>query len=100
MSWTDIKKQVRFRAGTAGTETFNSGTAILSIIVVGAGGASMTLPSSSNSGATVTVPMPSSQPWELENHHLSHVLQGTGGNLQIVFTSTVSYFVEYVELQA
>jgi hypothetical protein len=95
MGWYDLKQTPKTYAGAAGTLTFNSGAKILQIIVVGAGGATIALPD--GKGGIATIPVPSSSPWILEEHHAQRILQGSGAQLQIVFTSTVSYFVEYME---
>jgi hypothetical protein len=65
------------------------------IVAIGGSGATLAIPN--GQGGVATVPLPSSSPWMLEEHHAQRVLQGTGAQLQLVFASTVSYLVEYVD---
>ena len=96
MSWHDLKGSIRTAAGSSGTVTLSSGSRVLQVYAVasGAGGA-VAIPDGSGS-AVATIPLVANVPLHLEEHHASRVLQGTGAQLQIVFTSTASYFVEYV----
>lgn len=94
MSWYDLKGAVKTFSGTSGTCTFPSGSRILQIVF---SGGTMTIPT--GDGSTLqTVTGVAGQFWYLEEHHASRVLQGASGSsqLQIVFTGTASYFVEYV----
>lgn len=92
--WAEITKPVKRLAGAAGTLTFNSGARILQIIAIGGAGGQIVLPTGDGS-TTQTIPLPAAVVWTLQENHTGFAMQGAGAQLQIVFTSTVSYYVEY-----
>ena len=53
-------------------------------------GGTVAIPDGSGS-AVATIPLVANVPFHLEEHHASRVLQGTGAQLQIVFTSTARF---------
>jgi hypothetical protein len=95
MSWFEIPRTIKTRAGTAGTETFSSGASILQIIVVGASGATVQVPNGNDNFATI--PVPANTTWILQEHHAQRVMGPQQGGTKIVFTSTLSYFIEYID---
>jgi hypothetical protein len=45
---------------------------------------------------TQTITGVTGQWFSMTEHHMSRIVQGTGTQLQLVFSGTSSYFVEYV----
>lgn len=94
--WAGLSGQVKRRAGVSGTETFASGAFILQIKASAASSGTIQMPSGDGS-TTITVTVPSGAPFSLQENHTNFVLQGAGTQLQLVFTSTNAYFIEYIE---
>lgn len=97
--WLGLRGPVKIRAGTSGTETFTSGARILQIHAFpGGGGGTVTIPAkdSPTDPAVVTLPAGSGW-WGWQKNHAVMSMQGTGAQLQIIFTGTSAYFLEYLE---
>ena len=92
MSWYSIKGSIKTAAGTSGTVTLASGSRVLQIIFAGG---TCVLPTGDGS-TTQTITGVAGQVFALQEHHAARVLQGTGAQLNIVFSGTTSYFVEYI----
>ena len=88
-AWQGVARVVARRSGTAATETFTKGSAILKINVAGG---SVTMPDGKGGTITLTVPVN----WNYQaDSQLDFVMQGSGAQLQLVFSGSTSYFVEY-----
>lgn len=95
MSWWTVQGTIMTAAGTSGIVTLPAGARVLQIIASGGNGATIALPN--GSGGTATIPIPSStSPWILIEGHLSRVMGASQGGLNITFSATASYFVEYI----
>lgn len=95
--WYELGKPVLTLAGTSGTLTFNRGAVIMQIIAQGASNATVTVPTGDGS-TTQTIPVPAGTTFRYQANHLNRTMQGSGTALQITFTSTLSYFVEYQDV--
>ncbi len=95
MSWFEIPGTIRTLAGTGAYSTpFPAGTRILQIQFAGAG--TCVLPTG-DGGTTQTITGIAGEWFVLQEHHAARMLQGTGAQLQIAFSSGVtSWFVEYI----
>ena len=88
-AWQGIPRVVARRAGTAATETFKTGSVILKINVAGG---TVTMPDGKGGLITLTVPVN----WNYQaDGQLDFTLQGSGAQLQLAFSGSTSYFVEY-----
>ena len=92
--WYGLKGTVKRAAGVSGTVTLANGTRILQIHAFPSSGSNGTVQIGSDPAA-VTLPAGSGW-WGLQENHVDLILSGSGAALTIVFTNTVSYFVEYV----
>ena len=92
MGWYDIKGSIKTAAGSSGTVTLASGSRVLQIIFAGG---TCVLPTGDGS-TTQTITGVSGAFFTLQEHHAIRVLQGAGAQLQIVFSGTTSYCVEYI----
>lgn len=95
MSFYGLKGTIKYRSGTNGTETFVTGTRILQVHAIGAG--SIAMPAKGSPTDPVTITTLAASWFRLDEHHVDHVLNGTGAALQLVFSGTSAYFVEYIE---
>jgi len=89
--WSELRGKWAYQAGAAGTATLPKGAQVLQIIVEGGAGGTVTI-----FGGTA-IPCVSGTPKAFRFNHLE--CASKAGTQDIVFTNTVSYYVEYVEPQ-
>lgn len=93
--WRELVGTMGYLAGSAGTATVPKGASVLRIVVVGGAGAgSFTL----FGGASI--PVPAGVAMTFAFNHTNWQSQNdsaVAGSQDVVFTSTGSYFVEYVK---
>lgn len=93
-NWYGLKGTVKRASGTAGTVTFVTGTRILQLHAFPSATLTGTVQIGSDPSA-VTLPAASGW-WGIQELHTDLILSGTGAAVQIVFSNTQSYFIEYV----
>ncbi len=96
-AWYGLRGPIKIRAGTSGTETFVSGAHILQWHAFpGGGGGTVTVPCKDSPTDPAVITLPAGSGWHgVQHNHALHVLQGTGTALQMVFTGTSAYYIEY-----
>lgn len=82
--WAELRGKWGYVAGTSGTASLPKGVQVISIYMAGSGG-SMTI----NGGDSIV--MPATNAFQINFRHLLLVAP------TLVFSSTSSYFVEYVD---
>ena len=90
--WFGLKGSVQRSAGASGTVTFAAGTRVLQIHAYASSSVSSTVQIFADATA-VTLPSGSGW-WGLQEQHVD--LIAPKANPTIVFTSTASYFIEWV----
>lgn len=94
MSFYQLFGTPGYLSGTAGTATIPAGASVLQIVTTGAGGATLSI-----FGATA-IPLPAAAPYHFRYPHMlvqSKNNVTTAGSQDLIFTSTTSYYVEYVK---
>lgn len=89
--WNELRGKWTYKAGASGTVTLPKGAAILQIVTEGAGAATCTIFGGD------AIPCTSAAPKRLAFNHLTALSKP--GAQDVVFTGTVSYFIEYTEPQ-
>jgi hypothetical protein len=93
----EVRIPSRRRVGTSGTETFEAGTVILQVQAYNNNSANATVQMPKGDGQnTVSVTVVGASSFNYQTINGAFQMQGTGAQLQIVFTGTVSYFIEYL----
>jgi hypothetical protein len=87
--WSELRGRWKYATGSSGSPTLPKGAQIIGIFMSGSGG-TLTI----NGGDTIT--MPGSNEWSIRFPHLLVVALTT---TPLAFTSTATYFVEYVDPQ-
>jgi hypothetical protein len=92
--WHELYGPYAYLAGASGTVTVPSSAIVTKIIVHSSAGGSMTI----FGGASITLPAATAAgpPWVFDFMHDNVRPHGSGASAQIVFTTTESYYIEYI----
>lgn len=91
--WHEITGPLKRYAGSSGTVTLPRGAKVISISAHATSAG--TLAMNDGVGGTITIPIPANTWFVYDPKHLGYVANAAfGANLNLVFASTDSYFVE------
>jgi hypothetical protein len=93
--WNEIVGDVRRAAGASGTVTLPKGAHVIAITAHCTSAGTLAMWDGITTGGTVTIPIPASSWFVYDPKHLSTTVNAAT-NYSLVFTTTDSYFVEYV----